>query len=283
MADSFVSILVGILRLGRHPTAPAVQRPYPELRNAVLDILAEGRRKNIINLLIEADVTTLRTQLSGHNEAGDHHLSLTACITHLFARTVDQDRSMQAYRLGTSKMVLFDEVDVAMMVERELAGQLMPVVHIVRAANRKDVQQIQNELTTAKTAPFGTRGPLSLLEQRFYEFPLLLRRVVWWVIRRNPHLFKRFAGTVGVTSLGMHAQGSAVVVPITPMTLTLSIGAIEKKPFLEDGLLVEREVIRFNLGADHDLIDGAPLMRFGERFRKMVECGCWPTPPHSHQ
>lgn len=283
MADSFVSILVRILRLGRQPSAPAVERPYPKLRNAVLDILAEGRRKNIINLLIEADVTTLRTQLASHNEAGDHHLSLTACIAHLFACAVDQDRTMQAYRLGTSKMVVFDEVDLALMVERELAGQRMPMVHIIRAANQKDVQQMQQEITMAKTAPLGSGGLLSCLEQRFFEFPLLLRRVVWWVIRRDPHLFKRFAGTVGVTSLGMHAHGSAVVVPITPMTLTLSIGSIEKKPFIKDGLLVEREVIRFNLGADHDLIDGAPLMRFGERFRKMVECGCQPSLPHSQQ
>jgi hypothetical protein len=283
MADSFVSILVRILRLGRQPSAPAVQRPYPKLRNAVLDILAEGRRKNIINLLIEADITSMRTQLALHNEAGDQHLSLTACIAHLFARAVDQDRSMQAYRLGTSKMVLFDEVDVAMMVERELAGQPIPVVHIVRAANRKDAHQIQTELTTAKTEPFDIRGPQSRLEQRFFEFPLPLRRVIWWVIRRDPHLFKRFAGTVGVTSLGMYAQGPAVVVPITPMSLTLSIGGIEKKPLLEDGCLVEREVIRLNLGADHDLIDGAPLMRFGERFRKMVERGCLPSPPYSQQ
>jgi pyruvate/2-oxoglutarate dehydrogenase complex dihydrolipoamide acyltransferase (E2) component len=66
----------------------------------------------------------------------------------------------------------------------------------------------------------------------------------------------------------MHTSGSAVVVPITPMTLTLSIGSIEKKLFLEDGQVVKRDVVHLNLSADHDLIDGAPLMRFVDRFKK---------------
>jgi pyruvate/2-oxoglutarate dehydrogenase complex dihydrolipoamide acyltransferase (E2) component len=91
---------------------------------------------------------------------------------------------------------------------------------------------------------------------------------VWLYVRGNPYRFKNHVGTVGVTSMGMHTSGSAVVVPITPMTLTLSIGSIEKKLFLEDGQVVKRDVIHLNLSADHDLIDGAPLMRFVDRFKK---------------
>jgi len=278
MADSFVSILAQILRFRRQPPAPGSCRPFPRLRNTVLDILAEGRRKNIINLLIEADVTELRSQLARHNEACDQHLSLTACIAQVFVRIVDQDRSMQAYRQGTSSIVVFDDVDAAVMIEREIAGETLPVVHIIRAANRKDVHRMQHEILTAKTSPLGSHGPLSPLEKRFFDLPRFLRRPIWWVVRRDPHLFKRLAGTVGITSLGMHAHGAAVVLPITPMTLTLSIGSIETRPFLADGRLVEREIIRINLGADHDLIDGAPLMRFGERFRTALQETDWMNP-----
>lgn len=281
MADSSVSLLSQLIGLCRQPPAPGAQRPYPKIRNAILDIMAEGRRKNIINLLFEVDLTLLRQQLARHNEASGRRISLTACIAHALAAAVDQDRSMQAYRLGKKKMVLFDEVDLAVMIEREIEGQTLPIVHIVRAANRKGVGEIQGELKAAKTAPLGGHGPLSRLEQRFFELPSLLRQLIWWFIRRDPQLFKQLAGTVGLTSLGMHGKGAAVVLPITPMTLTLSIGSLETKLVVEGALPVEREVVHLNLGADHDLIDGAPLMRFAERFRKVLENGC-ALPPSAH-
>ena len=278
MTKRWFAIPAKLFQLLRLPAAPGSQRSYPQLRNAILDIMAEGRRKNIINLLFEADLTLLRHQLPQIEQASGQRPSLTACIIHALARTVDKDRSMQSYRLKTNKVVVFDEVDVAVMIEREIDGHTLPVVHIVRAANRKGLDEIHLEITRAKVAPLGERGPMSNLEQRFFALPAFLRQPVWFFIRRNPYLFKQLAGTVGVTSLGMHATGSAVLLPITPMTLTLSIGTIDTKVVLENGAPVEREIIRMNLGADHDLVDGAPLMRFAERFRKCLESGCAPAP-----
>jgi pyruvate/2-oxoglutarate dehydrogenase complex dihydrolipoamide acyltransferase (E2) component len=54
------------------------------------------------------------------------------------------------------------------------------------------------------------------------------------------------------------------------MTLTLTIGSIEKKLVLQDGHVVERDVIHLNLSVDHDIIDGAPLMRFVDRFKRIL-------------
>lgn len=271
MANRWLAIPSKLLQLIRQPSAPGQQRPYPQLRNVILDIMAEGRRKNIINLLFEADLTMLRRQLSQLDQTTGQRLSLTACILHALARAVDEDRSIQAYRLGSTKLVVFDEVDLAVMIEREIDGHTMPVAHIVRAANRKGIDEIHREINHAKVAPLGEHGVMSNLEQRFFAMPAFLRRPVWFFIRRNPYLFKQLAGTVGITSMGMHGTGAAVILPITPMTLTLSIGTIGTKVVLENGNPVEHEIIQLNLGADHDLIDGAPLMRFTERFRKALE------------
>jgi pyruvate/2-oxoglutarate dehydrogenase complex dihydrolipoamide acyltransferase (E2) component len=93
---------------------------------------------------------------------------------------------------------------------------------------------------------------------------------MWFFVRRNPYWFKDLAGTAGVTSMGMFASGAAVGVPITPMTLTLTIGAIEKKLALRAGQAVEHDVVHLNLSADHGIIDGAPLMRFAERFKQIL-------------
>ena len=145
---------------------------------------------------------------------------------------------------------------------------------IVRAANNKDIGDIHQALQLAKIAPLGEQGPMSALEKQFFELPGPLRRIVWFFIRRDPYLFKQLAGTVGITSMGMHASGPAVLIPITPMTLTLSIGTISNKLVLENGQAVQCEIIQMNLGADHDIIDGAPLMRFADRFKEKLRDGC---------
>jgi hypothetical protein len=143
----------------------------------------------------------------------------------------------------------------------------------VRAAQTKSAEDIHRELQNARTAPLGREGPMQALEMWFFLLPRLLRRLVWLFVRRNPYWFKDVAGTAGITSVGMFTSGAAVVQPITPMTLTLSIGAIERKPVLRDGAVVAGEVIHLNLSADHAVIDGAPLMRFAERFKRALSTG----------
>src|SRR4030088_1555571 len=96
----------------------------------------------------------------------------------------------------------------------------------------------------------------------FFLLPSVLRKTLWFLVRRTPDGFKDLAGTAAVTSMGMYTSGAAVGVPITPMTLTLTIGSIEKKLVLQDGQVVERDVINLNLSVDQDIIDGQPLIGF---------------------
>jgi len=235
--------------------------------------MAEGRRKNIINLQLEVDVTELRGNLARHRQETGKHISLTAWIAGTLAATVDEDRSIQAYRKGKSRLIIFDEVDLAVMIERDMEDGPMPIVSIIRSANSKSMSDIQQEMKSVRTEPLGQNGPLSALENCFFRLPTWLRKIIWFFIRRDPSLFKQLAGTVGITSMGMHAGGPMILIPITPMTLTLSIGSIGKDLVLREGLPVEREILRLNLGADHDIIDGAPLVRFADRFREKLEEG----------
>lgn len=273
MENRFHAVVSQLLALLRQPPAASTQQPYPKLRNFILDVMAEGRRKNTINLLFEAEVAPMRRHLAQHHAAGAERISLTSYIAKSLACAIDENKSMHAYRHGKSRLTVFDDVDLSFMVEREIEGGLLPVNYIVRAANRKAAAEIHRELQTAKTAALGRDGPLSAVEKQFFELPRPLRRIVWFFMRRDPVMFKQLVGTVGITSMGMHGQGRALVLPITPMTLTLSIGAISRRLVLEDGRPVEREFIQLNLGADHDVIDGAPLMRFSSRLLQMLAQG----------
>lgn len=254
----------------RMPPAPGKTYPYPKLRNFVLDVLAEGRRKPTIHVLFEADVDGIKEQLAELRARGGEPLSMTSYIAKSFACAIAEDKRMQAYRLGRSRLVVFDDVDIAFIIEREWEGELCPVFFIVRAAQRKSVYEIHRELRAARDAALGTDGPMNALEMQFFLLPGFLRKALWFFIRRNPYWFKDLAGTVGFSSVGMYTSGAANGVPITPMTTTLSVGATEKKLVLQDGRPVERDVVHLNLSFDHGIIDGAPLMRFADRLKRIM-------------
>jgi hypothetical protein len=265
-----VSQLIDQLKM---PHAPGQMHPYPRLRNFVLDVLAEGRRKNIAHIMLEADIGGIKERLAARRPSGQAPMSMTSYIAKSFAGAIAADKRVQAYRLGKSRLIAFDDVDLAFMIERQWEGASIPVFYIVRAAQQKSAPEIHRELQAARTTPLATDGPMNALETQFFLLPRFLRKAVWFVIRRNPYWFKDVAGTAAVTSLGMYGSGTAAGIPITPMTLTLTIGTIEQKPALSDGRLVERDVVHLVLSVDHDVVDGAPLMRFIERFKQLLRDG----------
>jgi pyruvate/2-oxoglutarate dehydrogenase complex dihydrolipoamide acyltransferase (E2) component len=255
------------------PHAPGKTVPYPRLRNFLQDALAEGKRKHIAHVMLEADIGGIKERLAERRQRGQEPISMTSYIAKSFACAIETDRRMQAYRLGKSRLVVFDDIDLAFMIEREWGGEPIPIFTILRAAQQKSAPDIHRALQAARDTPLGADGPMNALEMQFFLLPRFLRKAVWFVIRRNPYWFKDVAGTAAVTSMGMYTSGAAVGVPITPMTLTLTIGTIEKKPALQDGQLIERDVVHLCLSVDHDIVDGAPLMRFAERFKQMLRDG----------
>ena len=82
------------------PLAPGKIVPFPRLRNFVLDVLAEGRRKKIAHVMFETDIGPMRERLAEHRRAGAESVSITSYIAKSFACAIDDDKRMQAYRLG---------------------------------------------------------------------------------------------------------------------------------------------------------------------------------------
>jgi pyruvate/2-oxoglutarate dehydrogenase complex dihydrolipoamide acyltransferase (E2) component len=123
-------------------------RPFLKIRRAYQHVYEAGRRKNIIHGLIEIDVTDARRKLAELEAAGEE-LSFSGFVMHAAARAVQADPIMHAYR-RRNRLVLFDDVDVNMRVEIELAGQKIVKSVIVRAANRKTLEEISKEIRTAQ-------------------------------------------------------------------------------------------------------------------------------------
>ena len=87
----------------------------------------------------------------------------------------------------------------------------------------------------------------------------------------NPDWFKRFGGTVGISSVGMFGPAGGWGIPIAPSTLMITVGGIATKPRYLDGQLQPREMLDLTISVDHEVVDGAPAARFARRLAELVE------------
>ena len=256
----------------RHETYKTV--PYPKLRRALAATLHSARRKSMIRGLIEVDVTKPREYLREHKAKTGESLSFTAFIITCLAQAVDENKALHACRKGRKHLVLFDEVDVSTLIEREMAGQKQPIVYIIRAANKKTFREIHHEIRTAQ---------VEAVEQAWEGFrdfrfiPLVVFRFIWpifwWMLGRYPQVQKKYGGTVCLSAVGMFGKGAFWGIPITEHTLDLTLGGIAEKPGVVDGQIAIREYLSVTLSFDHTIIDGAPAARFTQRLKELIESG----------
>src|SRR6266571_7545666 len=124
--------------------------PYPKLRRFLEIMYPSVKRKPMIHGLLEVDVTRAREFLRDHKAKTGESLSFTAFIITCFAHAIAENPSLNACRKGSKHLMLFDEVDVATPIEREMAGQKQPIIYIIRAANKKTFREIHHEIRAAQ-------------------------------------------------------------------------------------------------------------------------------------
>ncbi len=246
--------------------------PFPVYQRLAAAASRSVRHRPLIHGLFEADVTGPRAVLHEHKAKTGESLSFTAFLAACVARAVDENKAVQAFRQGGKRLVLFDDVDIATRIERDVDGQKYVIPHIIRAANRKSFRQIHDEIRAAQVA--DARHALT----RFRLLPSLLYKPFFWAFaalaRRYPRLWKMTVGTVGVTPVGMFGRGSGWGVPATsPTTLMVTVGGIGEKPVMVDGRSDAREYLSLTISVDHDLVDGAPAARFTRRLKALIESG----------
>lgn len=249
-------------------------RRFPAIRRVFIDSGRLSRGRHLVSGLIEADVTVTRQLLHARRAATGRPLSLTACVIYCLAKAIDEDKRVQAIRGWRNRLVIYDDVDVLVTVEIELAGENFPYMHPVRAANRRTPEDIDAEIRSAKSGPDQVHSAgVWRGMQLFVHLPGFLRHLIYAVIFRSPELVRRYAGTVEVTALGMFGHGGGWAIGRPNHTLGVVIGGLDKRPVYLDGQLEERELLCLTVQFDHDVIDGAPAARFTHRLKELLESG----------
>lgn len=250
-------------------TTPYTVKPFPTARQTVVDSGWLASRRHLIHALIELDVTPVRQRLRDYKAQTGESLSFTAFIVERFAHAIDQDRSVQAYRSWRNQLVIFDDVDVVVLIETERGGVALP--YIIRAANQRTFRQIHDEIRSVQTQPKHKEQSPRLMKLG-PRLPAAIRRLGYVYLLASPQRFKRFGGTCVVTSVGMFGHGSGWGIGFLPMhTLGLTVGGITEKPGVVDGRIEVREYLNLTISFDHDIVDGAPAARFVQRLKDTIE------------
>ncbi len=245
--------------------------PFPRVRQPIVDGLRQARSMNVIHGLLEVDVTNARRMLRELKAKTGSSPTLTSFLTFCLARAIDENKVMHAYRKG-SKLIVYDQVDIAVDIERQVAGGKAPVYpHVVKGANRKTLREIHDEVRASRDGVDPSL--MAKWTARYWYLPAFVRGIMWRRWLGSPHWRKRLTGTVGISSLGMFGKGASWGIPISMYTLSIVVGGIAERAAITGGQLEAREYLSITASFDHDIIDGAPAARFTQRLKELIENG----------
>jgi pyruvate/2-oxoglutarate dehydrogenase complex dihydrolipoamide acyltransferase (E2) component len=259
-------------------TSPYHVVDLPPGRRLMINMLDLPGPTHFMYGLLEVDVTVAKQLIDEHKAATGEVLSFTGYLAYCLSRAVEENKEVQAYLKGRKQLVLFDGVDVGMMVEHMDGEKRALMGHVINGANRKSYWEIHEEIRRVQSEPAPTgRGmptwfhSILLLPRPLYK---LVTALIGMITRRDPTISVAVSGTVFITGVGMFGKGhSGWGITTTPHSLSLVVGSMALKPAVIEGRIEPREILNLTVVLDHDVIDGAPATRFVRRLVELIESG----------
>ncbi len=249
----------------------------PKHREAV-STFASLAPKRPMQALAEFDITKAMEFFREYKKRTGENLSFSAWLVRCLACAISQYKQVQGFRKG-KRLIVFDDVDVWLTIERKGGSEGEVRAWIVRKANVKRVMQIHHEIRAAQEAQFSADGIAKEKERAassgpFLSMPSFIKRLGVWRYRRNPLRRKIMQGTVGFTTVG-NLVGETTGFwgfPMVsgPFPLWFTIGAISRKPGLVDGRIEARDFLPISVVFDHDVVDGGDAARFLSKLGELL-------------
>ncbi len=242
---------------------------------AFLDLKSD---RHVMYALLEVDVTSARKFIEEVKAATGEQLSFTGYLIYCLALAVEADKSVQAYRKGNRKLVMYDVVDVGCMVEMKRGEERVVRGYVVRNASHKSYAEIHQEIRLVQSSqvPTDTDKASWFLTAMHLPWPLskLFKAIFGIIVKQNPTLVTSMAGTVGISSVGMFGKGhSGWGIATGSHALDLIVGGTARKMVEVDGHGELHDLLSLTILFDHDVIDGAPAARFTRKLVELIESG----------
>jgi pyruvate/2-oxoglutarate dehydrogenase complex dihydrolipoamide acyltransferase (E2) component len=259
---------------------PYTIKEIPSSRQSTFDIGYLGVRNHHMKALLELDVTHGRELIRHYRSSNKEPISFTGWIMKCISQAVAEHKSVHGIRKGKNELVIFDDVDISIIIEKEINGEKVPLPLVIRKVNEKTLQDIQDEILTAKEQTIETtedyvlgNHPYKWVMRFYLTLPQFLRIMIWKHILKNPFLMKNTAGTIVVTSVTAIGNAKGWVIPVSIHPICFALGSLVKKPGVFEGKIAIREYLYMTVLLNHDVIDGAPAARFISRLSGLIESG----------
>jgi pyruvate/2-oxoglutarate dehydrogenase complex dihydrolipoamide acyltransferase (E2) component len=229
--------------------------------------------------LIELDVTEARKKISEKKRQGEK-ISFNSWLIKCISHATEEFPQIHGVRKGKRKIAIFNDIDISIMIEREIDGKKVPLPYVIRKTNEKSILDISNEIRGGQKQSIEGESDYTLgqkqnefLMKLYYGMPGFIRGAVWKHIIKSPFLTQQNMGTIMITSVGMMGRINGWVMPVSIHPLCFAVGSIVKKPGVVDDRIEIREYLYVTVLVDHDIIDGAPAVRALSKLTKMIESG----------
>jgi len=225
--------------------------------------------------LFEADVTEAHRKIRNYKEQTGESMSFTGWIAACVGKSVGEHKQVHAIMIG-KHFVIFDNVNINILIETTIEGRSYPVNYILKSANEKTVMEINQEIREAqkKREDDYTETKENRRIKILLSAPKFLRDLLFWrKVRKNPTFIAENMGTVAVTSIGRFAKSGGWAIPLGMHALNIAVGGITERPTYVGEKIEKREYLSLTVTLDHDVVDGAPATRFAARFVELLEEG----------
>ncbi|HSA94545.1 MAG TPA: 2-oxo acid dehydrogenase subunit E2 [Acidobacteriota bacterium] len=256
---------------------PFAVKPFSANRRLISEVYDEFLKKHYMAGFFEVDVTLGRRLIADFEKRTGEKISFTGWFAKCVSEAVREFPDVNAFRWGRKKAVLFEDIDIIVMVERRLTDKVIPVPYAVRRSQAKDLLTISREIRTAQTASVSEKEQLldrSWKVRLFRYVPGFVRRRVLARMTRNPFYVKRQGGLIIITAVGMFTNTRLWVGGFGGITtLSLTLGGIARRLVKQGEEIVEREFLQVTAYLDHDIVDGGPATRLQARIVQLIETG----------
>ena len=168
------------------------------------------------------------------------------------------------------RIVSFDAVDLNIPVTREVGGERVTFLGVIRDADRKTIGDIQDELLRLQRDPPDSVPAMQKLA-KLRKAPPAAAALYHWLMSRSPDFYIRNAGTCGLVP--MDAIRGGHFFPIGPTTAAFGIGGIGDHVVAKDGAPVVRRMLQISLSLDNYVVSGPEGLDLCTALQELLESG----------
>ncbi len=252
-------------------------KKFSPTRRIMADYYEVAGEFHFVMGLVEIDITDGWKRIREIKEKENYSVSLTSWIAKCIAQAVSEDKRFNSYRKGRNKLVVFEDVDMSVMIEiTKKDGKKVPYNHCVRNIDKKSIREINDEIKAIQFKKIEETEQLSRDKSAKYTglymlIPTFIRRMVMRRMLRNPFYVHKIMGTVGISTLGeVFKDNTGWAVGLRDKTVNVALGGITKRVVETETGFESRSIYSMTFSFDHSIVDGAPCAAFVSRIGKLI-------------